>query len=75
MTVLEPKKGIRPADGLPSKKLNRSEWLFQNTSRKQFEAAARQMMSWSIKDIDDTLAEYENQFKDSRLRNAYNSVR
>ena len=75
LMVPEPKKGVRPADGLPSKKLNHSEWLFQNTSRKQFEAAARQMMSWSMKDIDDALTEYENQFKDTRLRDAYNSVR
>lgn len=71
-TVPDSKKGGRPTDSLPSKKLTRSEWLFQNTSRKQFEAAARRMVDWPAEAITKTLDDYVKQFNDRRLIDAVN---
>jgi hypothetical protein len=73
-TVPEPQRGARLTDGLPSKNPTRSEWLFANTTKKQFEAAARQMLNWSEKDIDKALRDYDKLFKDTRLLDAINRV-
>jgi hypothetical protein len=72
--VPEPQRGATPTEGLPLKKLNRSEWLFEKTGKKQFEAAARKIILWSEQDLRKALDDYYAHFKDGRLIEAINSV-
>ena len=66
----EAKGRAKPVAEIPKKKLNRSEWLYANTGRKQFEAAARRMLTWPDAAVGEALNAYEATFKDKRLVSA-----
>ena len=52
----------------------RSEWLYEHTGKKQFEAAARRMLVLSDEKVASLLAEYRDIFKDTRLNAALRRV-
>jgi hypothetical protein len=57
------------------KKQTVSEWLFEKTGKKQFNAAARQMQNWTANEVRRAVDEYASRFKNRRLVDAYERVR
>ncbi len=62
--------------GVPAtRKMTPSVWLYENTGKKQFLAAARRMLTWTVNEVKKAMLDYDTQFKDdTRLRDAYNEA-
>ncbi|QGZ41055.1 hypothetical protein IP92_03618 [Pseudoduganella flava] len=58
-----------------AKRQTRSEWLYEKTGKKQFEAAARVMLTLSEQQAESILAEYLARFKDPKLGAAYRRLK